>query len=67
MIPLCNVKADLRDVPDEKFRKDTQGNTGQEFYTADFTIKLLVDNARLKFVLNFDGTEYGSAEPVFDV
>jgi hypothetical protein len=67
VILLCNIKADLRDIPEEKFRKCSQESIGQEFYTADFTIELLVDNARLKFVLNFDGVQYGSAEPVFDI
>jgi hypothetical protein len=58
VIPLCNAKADLRNVPMTEFRTDGRGNVGQEFYIADFIIKLMVDNSRLKIFLDFDGMEY---------
>jgi hypothetical protein len=66
VVPLCTVKADLRDVPVSKFMRARARNGGQEFYIADFSIELLVDNSVLKFFLMFDGEEYGSIVPNFE-
>ena len=66
VIPLCTVKADLRDVPASKFIRAKSRKGGEEFYIASFKIELLVDNSTLKFFLMFDGEEYGSVVPNFE-
>jgi hypothetical protein len=65
-VPLCTVKADLRDVPVSKFMRARATRGGQEFYIASFSIELLVDNSRLKFFVMFEGEEFGSVIPNFD-
>ena len=65
-MPLCTVKADLRDVPVTKFMRARARSGGQEFYIASFSIELLVDNSTLKFFLMFQGEEYGSVIPNFE-
>ncbi|KAH0559360.1 hypothetical protein GP486_004128 [Trichoglossum hirsutum] len=65
VVPLCNVEADLRNIPETEFQINRLGDVDQEFYTADFAVEFSVDNARVWFTTKLNGKECGSVETRF--
>jgi len=59
---VCNLRADLSEVPPEKFGRDEKGAAGEDIDIATFEIEVTIEGSVLHFRLLFGDKEYGSVK-----
>jgi hypothetical protein len=59
VMKLCQLEADLHEIPRELFQKRTNSK-GEEYWEIHFTLAMTPGSACLLFELEFNGVSYGS-------